>query len=75
MSQPNTETALDFLSDAQVSMNWKLEDIRASLKTGITPDMSAITDTLRQLEQDVARIAHPTDGLAFLLNDAPELAA
>jgi hypothetical protein len=71
----SNETALTFLSDAQDSMNAKLETIRASLKTGSTPDVTAITETLTQLEQEAAFIAHPTDGLAFLLNDTPELAA
>lgn len=75
MSQSNTETALEFLSDAQDSMNDQLETLRALLETGKAPDMAAVTETLRQLEEDTARVTHPTEGLAFFLNVTPELAA
>jgi hypothetical protein len=75
MSQPNTETALDFLSDAQASMNDKLETLRALLETGHTSNVEAIMETLTQFEQEVAWVVHPTDGLAYLLSVPPQLSA
>lgn len=61
---PTNSTALEFLEEAQDSINAKLETIRTTLQAGNVPEVAR---AMRELETEVRTLAHPTDGFLSLV--------
>ena len=61
---PTNSTALEFLEQAQDSLNAKLETIRTMLQAGNLPEVAR---AMRELETEVRTLAHPTDGFLSLV--------
>ena len=61
---PTNSTALEFLEEAQDSINAKLETIRTTLQAGNLPEVAR---AMRELETEVRTLAHPTDGFLSLV--------